>query len=151
MQDFDRSSNSPDLETIIDRSSLTVAPNTSALEAIKLMSREGAGYLFVVEDLQLLGILRERDALKLSISGMDLSSLKITEVMETPAIAIEFSQIKNISTALSLLEQHQTSPLPILDDTKRLLGTISCETIIRSQQFQKQVDRNAQALELEEL
>jgi PAS domain S-box-containing protein len=137
MQSSDRFSNFPDLETIIDRSPLTVASNISALDAIKLMSREDTSCLLVVEDLQILGILTERDALKLSISGMDLSSIKIAEIIKNSAIAIEFSHITDISTVLSLLEKYQTSHLPVLDENKKLLGTISAESITRSQQLEK--------------
>jgi PAS domain S-box-containing protein len=89
MQFPDRPSNAPDLETILDRSPLTVAPNTSALDAIKLMSREGSSCVFVVEDSQLLGSLTEKEALKLTISGIDLSKVKIAEVMERSTIACE--------------------------------------------------------------
>jgi PAS domain S-box-containing protein len=137
MQSPDRPSNSPDLETILDRSLLKVAPNTSALEAIKLMSREDASCLFVVEDSQLLGSLTEKEALKLTISGRDLSRLTIAEVMEKSTSAIELSQMQDSSTVLSLLAQHKYDYLPVVDEKKQLLGTISSKSITLSQQLEK--------------
>jgi PAS domain S-box-containing protein len=138
------------LETIIDRSPLTVAPDTLALEAIKLMSQKDADRLFVVKDLKLLGSLTEKEALKLTISGVDLSSVKIAEVMERSAIAIEYSQVQDLSTVLSLFEKHQTSYFPIVDDKKNLLGTIAYKNIMQLHEqqllFEKTRDRAADNL-----
>jgi PAS domain S-box-containing protein len=114
---------------LIDRSPLIVAPNTSAIKAIALMSEREVGCIWVVEELKLLGMLTEREALKLSISGRDLASAKITELMTQPAIGIESSKLTDPSSALSLLQQNNASYLPVLDDLGRFLGVLEFERV----------------------
>jgi PAS domain S-box-containing protein len=111
---------------------LTVTPETPVMEAIALMSEKGVACLLVVEDGYLQGMLSESQALKLSISGRNLNQLKIAEVIEKPAIAIESSQLFDLNTALSLLEKYQTNYLPVVDGEGKLLGLISSSNIIQN-------------------
>ncbi|MGL5805632.1 MAG: CBS domain-containing protein [Xenococcaceae cyanobacterium] len=116
---------------LIDRSPLIVAANTPALEAIALMSDREVGCIWVVENSQLLGMLTEREALKLSLSGLDLASAKITEIMTRSAIAIESSKLTDPSSTLLLLQQNNAAYLPVLDDRGQFLGSIAFDRICR--------------------
>ncbi|MGL5872974.1 MAG: PAS domain S-box protein, partial [Xenococcaceae cyanobacterium] len=116
---------------LIDRSPLIVAANTPALEAIALMSDREVGCIWVVENSQLLGMLTEREALKLSLSGLDLASAKITEIMTRSAIAIESSKLTDPSSTLSLLQQNNAAYLPVIDDRGQFLGSIEGDRICR--------------------
>jgi PAS domain S-box-containing protein len=121
----------PSLDEIIDREPLRVTLDTPALKAIALMSQHEVSCILIVEESQLLGMLTERDALKLCFSDVDLSSANIAQVMTQGAIAIEYSELTDAATALSLLQQHRTNHLAILDERGQLFGLITSESICR--------------------
>lgn len=137
----------PTLERIIDRSPLTISPDRSAIDAIALMSQVSGSncelpnatprsnsnffspsknsYVLVVEGTQLLGILTERDIVKLAAAGVELSGVTVAEVVVQPIITIRESDAQNVFTTLSLFRQHGIRHLPVLDDRDRLVGIIT--------------------------
>ncbi|MEH2240980.1 PAS domain S-box protein [Nostoc sp.] len=139
--------NLPSLNHVINRSPLTISPDSFVVEAIVLMSQERCGnytptYLnssldlnprsqpltgcvLVLDGVNLLGIFTYRDVLRLIASGMDLSTVTMAEVMTQPVVTLRQSDSQDIFIALSLLRQHQTHYLPVLDDRGQLLGIIT--------------------------
>ncbi len=137
----------PTLERIIDRSPLTISPDRLAIDAIALMSQVSGSncelpnatprsnsnffnpsknsYVLVVEGTQLLGILTERDIVKLAAAGMELSGVTVAEVVVQPIITIRESDAQNVFTTLALFRQHGIRHLPVLDDRDRLAGIIT--------------------------
>ncbi|MDX2216683.1 MAG: histidine kinase dimerization/phosphoacceptor domain -containing protein [Oculatellaceae cyanobacterium bins.114] len=134
------------LEAAIDRSPLTVDPDTSVWEVISTMSKaQGscvlpglelslnrnlrnqarATAIWIVDDHQLVGVFTEADALRLIASRQALTSLKITEVMTKPAIALTLSDDHDVFTALTILRQHRTSNVPVVDVQNHLVGVVS--------------------------
>jgi PAS domain S-box-containing protein len=136
----------PALKYIINRPPLVVARDTSVLDVIALMSQSlGRNCSFpnlqtselsqfnqgknscvlVVDGSHLLGIFTERDIVKLTAFGTELSAIKVGEVMTQEVIFLRLSDKNNALTALSLLRQHKIRHLPIVDDEGKLLGTIT--------------------------
>ncbi len=137
----------PTLDRIIDRSPLTISPDRMAIDAVALMSQVNgsncdlpntglqsnsdsysptkASYVLVVEGTKLLGILTERDIVKLAATGMELSGVTVAEVVVQPTISIRESDAQNVFTTLSLFRQHDIRHLPVLDDRDRLAGIIT--------------------------
>jgi hypothetical protein len=86
----------PDLEDVLERYPLTIAPETSVLEAIAQMSQVGGSHCdvagaeqssdlchiapgwnscaLVLEAGKLIGIFTERDVVRLTVAGLDLAS-----------------------------------------------------------------------------
>jgi hypothetical protein len=81
--------------------------------------------VLVVDGSLLLGIITERDIVKLTTFGTDLSAVKVGEVITQEVITLRFSDNNNALTALSLLRQHKIRHLPIVDDEEKLLGIIT--------------------------
>jgi PAS domain S-box-containing protein len=137
----------PTLDRIIDRSPLTISPRSLVIDAIALMSQVNGSncelpnpnlpsnsnffspiktsYVLVVEGTKLLGILTERDLVKLAAVGMELSGVTVAEVVAQPTISIRESDAQNVFTTLSLFRQHDIRHLPVLDDRDRLAGIIT--------------------------
>jgi PAS domain S-box-containing protein len=137
----------PTLDRIIDRSPLTISPHSLVIDAIALMSQVNGSncelpnpnlpsnsnffspiktsYVLVVEGTKLLGILTERDLVKLAAAGMELSGVTVAEVVAQPTISIRESDAQNVFTTLSLFRQHDIRHLPVLDDRDRLAGIIT--------------------------
>ena len=64
------------------RDIISVKPEASVLDAIRLMAEKGIGSLVVMEDQELLGIMSERDyARKVIIKGRSSESTTVSEIM----------------------------------------------------------------------
>ncbi|MBD2506680.1 PAS domain S-box protein [Nostoc muscorum FACHB-395] len=152
--------NIPSLNNVINRSPLTISIDSFVVEAIALMSQEIAsnyapislnsldlGFrtqpltscIFVLEAGRLLGIFTGKDVIKLIASGVDLSTLTMAEVMTQPVVTLRQSDSNDIFIALSLLRQHQTDYLPVLDDRGQLLGIITQTSLLQAFDLVKMV------------
>ncbi len=144
----------PNLYDVIDYSPLTISPDSYVMDAVILMNQErshslslnssnssfnSSGWeqhetncILVVEAEHLLGIFTLRDVVRITASGMDLSQVKMAEVMTQPVMSLTRSPDQNIFTALSLLRQYQVHHLPILDDERQLLGVITETSLLQA-------------------
>ncbi|MBW4490893.1 MAG: GAF domain-containing protein [Trichocoleus desertorum ATA4-8-CV12] len=138
------------LEAAIDRRPLTVPPDTSVVEAIAMMSKAQsscvlpalelsrntvlmgearASAILVVEGSQLLGVFSEREAIQAIASSRNLAEVKISEVMQQPAIALTQTEHQDVFTALTLLRQHQIQHLPVVDSQGQWVGLVTPASI----------------------
>ncbi|MEH1864348.1 MAG: PAS domain S-box protein [Nostoc sp.] len=152
--------NIPSLNNVINRFFLTISIDSFVVEAVALMSQEIArnyapvslntldlGFrtqpltscIFVLEAGRLLGIFTEKDVIRLVASGVDLSTLTMAEVMTQPVVTLRQSDSNDIFIALSLLRQHQTDYLPVLDDRGQLLGIITQASLLQAFDLVKMV------------
>ncbi len=132
----------PSLESIIDRSFLSVSLDTSVAEAIALMRQtqanqcelfvsessqklESSSCVLVVEGDQLIGIFTERDALKLATSRINLDRVPLEKVMAKEIVTLKYSPSHTIFSALSLLYRHHIRHLPVVNEREQLLGLIT--------------------------
>jgi len=138
------------LESAIDRRTLTVPPDTSVAEAIAMMSKAQsscvlpalelsrnivlmgearASAILVVKGSQLVGVFSEREAIQAIASNRDLAEVRISEVMQQPAIAVTQTEHQDVFTALSLLRQHQVQHLPVVDSQGQWVGLVTPASI----------------------
>jgi PAS domain S-box-containing protein len=138
------------LEQIIDYSPLKVTPDTPLTDAIALMNQTRASCMLpllnsaldpaisshklsscvlVVEESQLLGIFTERDVVKLTARGANLSKIKVADVMTQQMITIRQSDVQNVFMVLSLMRQHRIRHLPVLSTQGELVGLVTPQTI----------------------
>jgi PAS domain S-box-containing protein len=154
MRSDDQLINLPSLNNVINRSPLTISPDSFVVEAIVLMSQERCsnytpinlnfsldlnpenqqltGCVLVMERGNLLGIFTEKDVLRLIALGIDLSTMPIAEVMRQPVITLRQSDSQDVFIALSLLRQHQICHLPVLDDRGQLRGIITETSLLQA-------------------
>ncbi|WP_071189940.1 PAS domain-containing protein [Trichormus sp. NMC-1] len=153
----------PSLHKLIDHHPLKISPNSQVVDAITLMNQEQSNSLelinfsaslslpcrkssqkvtscvLVVEETQLLGIFTLRDVLKLTASGIDLSSVTMAEVMTKQPVTLKQSEFQDISTAFLLLKQYQIHHLPIVDDGGKLLGIVTESSLLEKLDLVKMV------------
>ncbi len=154
MRSNDQLINLPSLNNVINRSPLTISPDSFVVEAVVLMSQERCsnyapiklnfsldlnpehqqltGCVLVMEGGELLGIFTEKDVLRLIASGIDLSTVRMAEVMMQPVVTLRQSDSQNIFIALSLLRHHQICHLPVLDDRGKLQGIITETSLLQA-------------------
>jgi PAS domain S-box-containing protein len=128
------------LESTIERSPLTIAPDTLVVDAIALLNGSQASCLLVTDKTKLVGVFTPQDVVRLVSSGIDLSEVKIERVMAQPVVTLKRSDFNDLSTVLSLLQQHQTCYLPVLDEQDCLEGLIGTSSLCAAlkQQIEKQ-------------
>ena len=115
---------------------ISVAPDTSVLDAIKLMAEKAIGSLVVMEDDKLVGIVSERDyARKVIIKGRSSKSTSVAEIM-TPNV-VTASGSNTVNECMNLMTDKKIRHLPVVEDD-RVIGMISIgdlvEAIISDQQ-----------------
>lgn len=115
---------------------ISIAPDKSVLDAIKLMAEKAIGALVVMEDDQLLGILSERDyARKVIIKGRSSKTTKVAEIMTSDVLTATSSQ--TVNDCMNLMTDKKIRHLPVVEDDA-VIGMISIgdlvEAIISDQQ-----------------
>lgn len=122
---------------------LSVTPDTSVLDALKLMAENNIGSVMVMEKDQYLGLITERDySRKVILMGKNSVNTKVSEIMTSnlPHVKPE----DNIDHCMELMTQGNIRYLPVFE-ANVLKGIISIsdvvkETIIKQQQTIKHLD-----------
>jgi signal transduction histidine kinase/CBS domain-containing protein len=139
-----------ELSSAIVRNPLVVSPETTVIEAIAQMSgirticqtansahnslddiniEERSSCVVVLKDHQLVGILTERDVVRLITQNQTLENLLIHDVMTSSVITMHESEFTDLFFAVNLLQQHHIRHLPILDEHDRLVGLVTHESL----------------------
>ena len=102
----------------------TVGPDTTLMEAARLMRENGIGPLPVTEGERLLGILTDRDiAIRATAEGLDPGATPVRQVM-TPEVVTCFEG-DDIRKAAEIMQQAQVRRLLVVDGDGRLAGIVS--------------------------
>jgi CBS domain-containing protein len=116
---------------------ISVLPDTSVLDALKVMAENNIGSVAVMENDQFLGIMTERDySRKVVLKGKNSTNTKVSEIMTA-----EFPPLKpddTVEHCMELLTSNNIRYLPVFE-AGNLKGIISIsdvvsETIIIQQQ-----------------
>ncbi|MDJ0568145.1 MAG: CBS domain-containing protein [Pleurocapsa sp. MO_192.B19] len=150
MESNDRLFATPDLEAAIDRHPLIVRPDVLLVQAIALMGQARgnkcklddehdskfvlydknlSGCVLVTEGSKLLGILTERDIVRLTAIELVFEEVTIAEVMTQPVVTLLQKNLKDIFAALFLFRRYRIRHLPIVNEADCLIGVITPETI----------------------
>ncbi|NER27120.1 MAG: CBS domain-containing protein [Symploca sp. SIO1C4] len=141
----------PDLEDAIERHPLIVEPNTPLVDVITVISQahrhtclleEEAASLessvkpavsvscvLVMQKRTILGILTERDVVRLTAKAIDFQAATVADVMVHPVITLPEQSVQDMFAALFLFRRYRIRHLPIVDDQEQLVGVISHESI----------------------
>jgi CBS domain-containing protein len=107
---------------------ISVAPETSVFDAIKLMADKSISSLCVMNDEELIGIMTERDyARKVIIKGRSSESTQVSEIMSTGVLTTSNSQ--TVKDCMELMTKRRIRHLPVVDDD-RVIGMISIGDLV---------------------
>ncbi|CAN1212455.1 histidine kinase [Tumidithrix helvetica PCC 7403] len=139
-----------ELTSAIVRDPLVVAPDMTVMDAIAMMSglrtvcstlkgvnsqmddwhiEARSSCVLIVQDQKLLGILTERDVVRLSAQKRSLDNLGIRDVMVSNLITLRESTFTDLFFAINLLQQYHIRHLPLLDDRDRPVGLLTHESL----------------------
>jgi CBS domain-containing protein len=114
---------------VMTKNLMTIEPEAKIIEVIKLMvDHKVTGLPVVTEDMGLLGMVTEKDILKILLYGKDIKKRTASDLM-TMGIT-SFDAEDDLMPILKSLVENNFRRVPILSDEK-LVGIISRRDIIR--------------------
>jgi CBS domain-containing protein len=103
------------------------APGESVREAARSMGKAGIGSVAVCEGSRLVGILTERDVLRLVAQGEDLDRVLVGDAMTTPVLTA--SPDADILAVARLMGERRVRHLPVVEG-ENLLGMIGIRDVL---------------------
>ena len=139
-----------ELQSAIIRDPLVLSTDATVMEAIALMSsgrsqcdaenhsdnhqqqfqqEARSSCVLVLEDEKLIGVVTERDVVRLSAQQQNLNCLLVREVMAHPVVTLRESDLTDLFLAVNLLQQYHIRHLPLLDEQDLLVGMVTHESL----------------------
>ena len=109
---------------------LSISPDASVLDAIKLMAEKGIGALVVLQDTALAGIVTERDyARKVILKGRSSESALVRDIMT--ANVITTSGDDTVDECMNMMTERRIRHLPVVDG-ESVIGIISIGDLVKA-------------------
>lgn len=112
------------------RDVLSIAPDASVLDAIRLMAEKGIGALVVLDGDALAGIVTERDyARKVILKGRSSQTTAVKDIMTADVVTT--SSDRPVEQCMAVVTEKRIRHLPVVDDG-RLTGIISIGDLVKA-------------------
>ncbi len=112
------------------RNIISISPDTAVLEALKLMAEENIGSVMIMDGLQFVGIMTERDySRKVILKGKSSTDTKVEEIM-----TVDFPPVSpddSIEHCMELMSENTIRYLPVFENNK-ILGIISISDLVKA-------------------
>jgi len=110
------------------RPMVTVKPEDTVLEAIKILAREDIGAAVVVSGDRLVGIFSERDyTRKIVLKGRSSESTRVEEIMTANVVCV--SPRAKTRDCMALMSEKNIRHLPVVEEG-RVVGMVSIRDIV---------------------
>lgn len=107
---------------------ISIHPDASVLDAIKLMAQKSIGALLVIDETGLVGIVSERDyARKVILMGRASESTAVRDIMSADLITARSAD--SIQHGLNVMTDRRIRHLPVVDDGE-LRGIVSIGDLV---------------------
>ena len=108
---------------------ISITPNTSVFDALKVMREKNIGAVLVMEEEELLGIFSERDyARKVILAGRSSKTTEVQELMTSKVYCIDPS--RTIQDVMELMNEHRFRHVPVMESEK-VIGVLSSGDVMR--------------------
>ena len=108
---------------------VSITPDTSVFDALKVMNEKNIGAVLVMEDEELVGIFSERDyARKVILAGRSSKITEVKELMTCKVYCIDPSQ--TIQDVMELMNEHRFRNVPVMESEK-VIGVLSSGDVMR--------------------
>jgi CBS domain-containing protein len=110
---------------------ITIAPDDTVYNAVKLMDEKGIGSLLILDEAgKLAGLFSERDCFrKVILEEKPSKDVKIGDVMTSKVIYV--SPDNTVDECMSLMTEKRFRHLPVIDAEGKILGIISSGDLVK--------------------
>lgn len=109
---------------------VTIGPDATVLDAVRLMAERDIGSVVVVNDQSLVGILTERHyARNVILAGKRSETTSVSDVMSSSVVCV--SPAHTVDECMALMTENRIRHLPVLEG-KSLVGVVSIGDLVRS-------------------
>ena len=109
---------------------ISVHPEESVLDALKVMAESNVGAVLVLDEGRLEGIFTERDyARKVALQGKTSSDTRVREIMTSKVFYV--SPDRTTEESMALMTEKHCRHLPVLDADNAVLGIISIGDLVK--------------------
>lgn len=138
-----------DVSSIMTTTVVTVKPDATVGDALRLLDDQFIRHLPVVEGARLVGVISDRDLREYRLPLMEevdhpdradaLMNTPVSEVMNTTLVTLEPTE--TLRTAIDLILEYGIGALPVVDrDTEELVGIVSYVDILKELREDLDVD-----------
>ena len=117
------------LGDLVGKAPYVCGPDTTLVEAATAMEESDLGSLAVVEGMDLLGLVTERDIRRAVATGTDLDT-SVSELMSDEPDT--FDPDLDVWDAASWITESGYRHLPVVDDDGALLGVVSIRDLLKA-------------------
>jgi len=111
------------------RSSVSVSPDTTVIEALQIMADQNIGSVVVMENDKFFGIMTERDySRKVILKDKHSTSTKVSEIMSVDLPVVKPAD--SVDHCMQLMTQNNIRYMPVFENNK-LTGIISMSDIVK--------------------
>jgi CBS domain-containing protein len=111
------------------REVFTIAPESTILDALRMMAEHNIGALLVASGDRVVGIVSERDCIrKVELQGRTVNDTQVREIMTSDVIRVDCSQ--PLEECMSLMLDRNIRHLPVYDGDE-LMGLLSVRDVLR--------------------
>ena len=115
---------------------ISVVPDATVLEALKVMAEKEIGAVVVLQDGHLVGIFSERDyARKVVLQGKSSKDTPVREIMTEKVVCVRPEQ--TIEDCMGLMTDKRIRHLPVLEH-KKVIGVISIGDVVKEMLSEKE-------------
>jgi CBS domain-containing protein len=115
---------------------VSVQPDTSVLDALKVMAEKEIGAVLVLDGERLAGILSERDyARKVVLQGKASRDTPVREIMTEKVVCVRPEQ--TVEDCMGLMTDRRIRHLPVLNH-KKVIGIISIGDVVKEMLSEKE-------------
>jgi len=109
--------------------SVTVSPETTVLEALKIMAEKNIGSVMVTREGEYLGIVTERDySRKVILKGKSSTDTPVSEIMSDDLPRV--NPYDTVDFCMELMSDRNIRYLPVFDNAQ-LIGIVSINDLVR--------------------
>ena len=112
----------------------SIFPEYSATDAVRVLNEKNMGVVLVVDrENKVLGIVTDGDVRRAIVSSQDITRLSTAELMTVRPICIDSTQLA--ADALSIMQTHEITALPIIEEDGQLLGLLHLHNLLGKGEF----------------
>lgn len=109
---------------------ISIAPENTVYDALKLMAEKHIGALAVMESDKLVGIFSERDyAREVSLKGKAAETTVIKEIMTTNLISCQATDL--VDSAMNTMSDKRIRHMPVMEDGN-MIGMLSIGDLVKA-------------------